>query len=38
MLHCRDIYKKIVKAAPVLWDKKVVSSSEFGQAVVINAE
>ncbi len=29
--------KNVVKAAPVLWDKKVVSSSEFGQAVVINA-
>ena len=27
----------IVKAAPVLWDKKIVQESEFAQAVVINA-
>ena len=27
----------VVKAAPVLWDKKVVEESPFGQAVVINA-
>ena len=27
----------VVKAAPVLWDKKVVEESEFGQAVIINA-
>ena len=27
----------VVKAAPVLWDKKVVEESSFGQAVVINA-
>ena len=27
----------VVKAAPVLWDKKVVQESEFAQAVVINA-
>ena len=27
----------VVKAAPVLWDKKVVEESPFGQAVIINA-
>jgi glutamate N-acetyltransferase/amino-acid N-acetyltransferase len=27
----------VVKAAPVLWDKKIVEESPFGQAVVINA-
>ena len=27
----------VVKAAPVLWDKKVVEESSFGQAVIINA-
>lgn len=27
----------VVKAAPVLWDKKVVEESPFGQAVVVNA-
>lgn len=27
----------VVKAAPVLWDKKIVQESEFAQAVVINA-
>ncbi len=27
----------VVKAAPVLWDKKVVEGSPFGQAVVVNA-
>ncbi|MCR5273564.1 MAG: bifunctional glutamate N-acetyltransferase/amino-acid acetyltransferase ArgJ [Lachnospiraceae bacterium] len=27
----------VVKAAPVLWDKKVVSESEYAEAVVINA-
>ena len=27
----------VVKAAPVLWDKKVVEESEFAQAVVVNA-
>lgn len=27
----------IVKAAPVLWDQKIVETSEFAQAVVINA-
>lgn len=27
----------VVKAAPVLWDKKVVEESPFGQAVIVNA-
>ena len=27
----------LVKAAPVLWDKKIVEESAFGQAVIINA-
>ncbi len=27
----------VVKAAPVLWDKKIVEESAFGQAVIINA-
>lgn len=27
----------VVKAAPVMWDKKVVEESPFGQAVIINA-
>ncbi len=27
----------VVKAAPVLWDKKVVEESAFGQAVIVNA-
>lgn len=27
----------VVKAAPVVWDKKVVEESPFGQAVIINA-
>lgn len=27
----------VVKAAPVLWDKKVVEESSFGQAVIVNA-
>lgn len=27
----------VVKAAPVLWDKKVVEESLFGQAVIVNA-
>ena len=27
----------VVKAAPVLWDKKVVEESPFAQAVVVNA-
>lgn len=27
----------VVKAAPVLWDKKVVEDSPFGQAVIVNA-
>ena len=27
----------VVKAAPVLWDRKIVQESEFAQAVVINA-
>lgn len=27
----------VVKAAPVLWDRKIVEESSFGQAVVINA-
>jgi glutamate N-acetyltransferase/amino-acid N-acetyltransferase len=27
----------VVKAAPVLWDKKIVSESAFAQAVVVNA-
>lgn len=27
----------IVKAAPVLWDKKIVSESEYAQAVIINS-
>lgn len=27
----------VVKAAPVLWDKKVVEESPYGQAVIINA-
>ncbi len=27
----------VVKAAPVLWDKKIVEESSFGQAVIINA-
>lgn len=27
----------VVKAAPVLWDKKIVEEAPFGQAVVINA-
>lgn len=27
----------VVKAAPVLWDKKIVQESEFAQAVVINS-
>ncbi|MDE6204206.1 MAG: bifunctional ornithine acetyltransferase/N-acetylglutamate synthase, partial [Lachnospiraceae bacterium] len=27
----------VVKAAPVLWDKKVVEASAFGQAVIVNA-
>jgi len=28
--------KNVVKAAPVLWDKKIVEESEYGQAVVVN--
>lgn len=27
----------VVKAAPVMWDKKIVEESAFGQAVIINA-
>lgn len=27
----------VVKAAPVLWDKKIVEESPFGQAVIVNA-
>ncbi len=27
----------VVKAAPVLWDKKIVEESAFGQAVIVNA-
>lgn len=27
----------VVKAAPVLWDKKIVEDSPFGQAVIVNA-
>lgn len=27
----------VVKAAPVIWDKKIVEESAFGQAVIINA-
>ncbi|NBJ92649.1 bifunctional glutamate N-acetyltransferase/amino-acid acetyltransferase ArgJ [Parablautia muri] len=27
----------VVKAAPVMWDKKIVEESPFGQAVIINA-
>lgn len=27
----------VVKAAPVIWDKKVVEESAFGQAVIVNA-
>lgn len=27
----------VVKAAPVLWDKRVVEESSFGQAVIVNA-
>lgn len=29
--------RNVVKAAPVLWDKKVVEESLFGQAVIVNA-
>lgn len=29
--------KNVVKAAPVIWDKKIVEEEPFGQAVIINA-
>ena len=27
----------VVKAAPVLWDQKIVEEAPFGQAVIVNA-
>lgn len=29
--------KNVVKAAPVIWDKKIVEEAPFGQAVIVNA-